>query len=232
MMATMRAFILAFCLATPAVADCSRQFLENATSSYIAAQAAGQPSLPLLSDTSAYLENNKSVDIKTGVLTTPLKLDSTRSVHDTVQCATFTEIIAASNPHPYVIGTRMSFENSKIKLIDSIVTDQDDWAFNATGYAYWNSIETSWDPIPEAKRDSRAVIQAAGDAYFDRWNNVSVVIPMSTPCARLEGGGEDYLPFLFINNPMHCARFRLLWRMLTFNLASIHRQGKPHGKYL
>lgn len=189
-MAKIRHIILVFGLVTPVIADCSRQFLETATSSYIAAQAAGQPPVPLLSDAFTYLENNKSVDIKTGVLTTPLKLDSTRSVLDTVQCATFTEIIAASNPHPYVIGTRMLFENNKITLIDSIVTDQDDWAFNATGYAYWNSIETSWDSIPDGKRDSRAVIQAAGDAYFDRWNNVSVVIPMATPCARLEGGGE------------------------------------------
>jgi hypothetical protein len=32
------------------------------------------------------------------------------------------------------------------------------------------------------------VIQAAGDAYFDRFNNVNITVPFGTPCARLEGG--------------------------------------------
>jgi hypothetical protein len=50
-----------------------------------------------------------------------------------------------------------------------------------------NSLET-WDPIPLDKRDSRAVIQAAGDAYFNRFNNASFAVPFGTPCARLEGG--------------------------------------------
>lgn len=52
--------------------------------------------------------------------------------------------------------------------MESIVTDAGDWAFNATGYEYWDSLE-SWAPIPEAERDTRAVIQAAGDAYFNRF---------------------------------------------------------------
>jgi len=50
-----------------------------------------------------------------------------------------------------------------------------------------NSLET-WDPIPVDKRDSREVIQAAGDAYFNRFANASFVVPFGTPCARLEGG--------------------------------------------
>ena len=50
-----------------------------------------------------------------------------------------------------------------------------------------NSLE-NWDPIPADKRDSRAVIQAAGDAYFDRFADISIVPPFNTPCARLEGG--------------------------------------------
>lgn len=46
----------------------------------------------------------------------------------------------------------------------------------------------NWDPIPAEKRDTREVIQAAGDAYFNRFNNVSFPVPFGTPCARLEGG--------------------------------------------
>jgi len=71
--------------------------------------------------------------------------------------------------------------------MESIVTDAGDWAFNATGYEYWDSLE-SWAPIPEAERDTRAVIQAAGDAYFNRFANINVTVPFGTPCARLEGG--------------------------------------------
>jgi hypothetical protein len=183
-------FVGASLIAAAAVAsgECSRAFLKEATSDYVAAQAAGRVSMPLLAENFTYIENDKPVDIKAGVLTQPLKFDYNRSIHDTTMCATFTELIAASNPHPYVIGTRMLFTDGKITTIESVVTDADDWAFNATGYVYWNSIETSWDPIPEAKRDTREVIKAAGDAYFNRWNNVSVVIPLGTPCARLEGG--------------------------------------------
>lgn len=78
-------------------------------------------------------------------------------------------------------------ENGTASLIESIVTDEGDWAFNATGYSYWNSFE-NWDPIPLSKRDTREVIQAAGDAYFNRFQNENVSVPWGERCARLEGG--------------------------------------------
>jgi hypothetical protein len=34
----------------------------------------------------------------------------------------------------------------------------------------------------------REGVQALGDAYFDRFGNVSVVVPWGAPCYRLEGG--------------------------------------------
>ena len=86
-----------------------------------------------------------------------------------------------------MIGTRIETDGKNINKIESLVTDQGDWAFNATGFAYWNSLE-KWDPIPEAERDSREVIKAAGDAYFDRFGNANASVPWGTPCARLEGG--------------------------------------------
>ena len=81
----------------------------------------------------------------------------------------------------------MLVSGNKVTLMESIVTKPGDWLFNATGYLHWNSIE-SWDPIPAAQQDSRAVIQAAGDAYFNRFDNINVTVPYGTPCARLEGG--------------------------------------------
>ncbi|KAI0020338.1 hypothetical protein F4780DRAFT_770798 [Xylariomycetidae sp. FL0641] len=171
-------------------AHCSLDLLKNATAIYIGAQTDGSSSdmLALAAVNMTYIENDVETDIAAGVLSQAVATDSTRSVYDVMGCATFTEVIAASNPHPYVIGTRMVFtEQHRLQTMESVVTDQGDWAFNATGYRYWNSLE-SWDPIPADRRDSREVIQAAGDAYFDRFMDESVVVPFGTPCARLEGG--------------------------------------------
>ncbi|KAI1413081.1 hypothetical protein F5Y13DRAFT_198837 [Hypoxylon sp. FL1857] len=175
-----------------ASAECTREFLTGATDKYVAAQAAGSPSevAALAASNLTYTENEIPKVITEGLLTEPIRIDHNRSIHDTVNCATFTELIAASNPHQYVIGTRIIFNsNNKISLIESIVTDAGDWAFNATGYLYWNSLE-NWDPIPEDKRDSREVIQAAGNAYFERFKNASVTIPFAPVCSRLEGGAS------------------------------------------
>ncbi|KAK0719436.1 hypothetical protein B0H67DRAFT_486046 [Lasiosphaeris hirsuta] len=178
-------------LAATAAADCGRDFLKSATAAYVAAQKAGQSAAVSALGTSAnfiFLENNQVTDFKSSTLSKPIKIDVDRSIHDTVQCATFTELIAASNPHPYVIHTRMVFgADHKAALIESIVTDQGDWLFNATGTLELNRPE-KWDPIPKEKQDSRAVVQSLGDAYFNRFGNVSVTVPWGAPCYRLEGG--------------------------------------------
>ncbi|KAF2113582.1 hypothetical protein BDV96DRAFT_496172 [Lophiotrema nucula] len=175
-------------LAISVAAECTRTFLKNTTSSLIDAQTKGTYSgITALSDVTAYTEQFKQADIRVGILSKALKIDTSRSIHDPVLCTTFTEIIVTDKSHPYVIGTRMELDGSKITKIETLVTDQGDWAFNATGYAYFNSIE-KWDPIPEAQRDTREVIQAAGDAYFNRFASINVTVPFGTPCARLEGG--------------------------------------------
>ncbi len=87
------------------------------------------------------------------------------------------------HPHPH--GVRS--ESGQAQLVESVVTDQGDWAFNATGTLALNAPE-AWDPIPKDKQDSREVIQAAGDAYFNRFGNTSVVVPWGRVCYRLEGG--------------------------------------------
>ncbi|OTB02935.1 hypothetical protein M426DRAFT_61212 [Hypoxylon sp. CI-4A] len=177
---------------TTASAECTRDFLIGATDKYVAAQAAGSADdvVALAAPNVTYTENEALRTIAEGVLTESIKIDHNRSIHDTVNCATFTEIIAATNPHQYVIGTRIIFnDENKISLMESIVTDTGDWAFNATGYLYWNSQE-NWDPIPEEEQDSREVVQASGNAYFERFHNESVVVPFGIPCSRLEGGAS------------------------------------------
>jgi hypothetical protein len=179
--------LLGLSLASPAVAACSRAELQEATASYVRAQAAGQLDLLSLTSNATYAENDVPMDIKQGVLSQAITIDNTRSLHDSVDCATFTEITAATSKHPYVIHTRMLVADSKITAIDSVVTDEGDWVFNATAHLRWSKQE-KWDPIPEGQRDSRATIKAAGDAYLDQWGNSTLSVPLGTPCARLEGG--------------------------------------------
>ena len=132
-------------LASHALAACSRAALQDATSAYVKAIAAGQPGLLSLGSNATYAENDVSLDIKQGVLSQAITVDFTRSLHDSVECATFTEITAASSKHPYVIHTRMLVDDAKITAIESVVTDAGDWAFNATGHR--TSIRAVYIPI-------------------------------------------------------------------------------------
>ncbi|TFK18617.1 hypothetical protein FA15DRAFT_729275 [Coprinopsis marcescibilis] len=176
--------VLCAAFVTPALAQCTYSFLQNITASYLAAQTSGQPAA---FSSATYTENFRAVSIASGVISRPLKIDHNRSLHDTTQCATYTEVVVANGANHYVIGTQIRLTGTAITQVDSIVTTRGDWLFNATGTLYYASRE-DWFTIPEAERDTRAVIQAGGDAYLDLFNNPRVVVPWGTPCARLEGG--------------------------------------------
>ncbi|KAF2281066.1 uncharacterized protein EI97DRAFT_472260 [Westerdykella ornata] len=170
-------------------AECTRDLLRNVTKDLLTAYTSGTPSFPSLGTSVTYTENRKTLSITKGILSQPLKIDYNRTQHDVPQCAAFAEVIVTNPSKPYVIHTQVRLDNStyKVAQIDSIVTTKGDWLFNVTGTYYWASRE-KWDEIPAAKRDSRAVIQAAGDAYCDVFNDKSVKVPWGQPCARLEGG--------------------------------------------
>lgn len=189
MMSLKTSALLALSLAaTTAIAQCTREELLAVTDSYLEAQSSGSPdALASLSAEVDYSENFKAADIASGILSQALELAHNRSTHDTTACATYTELIVTDPAHPYVIGSQIRLTDGAITQIETIVTDQGDWLFNATGTYYWASQE-AWDVIPEADRDTREVIQAAGDAYADLFNDKSVTVPWGTPCARLEGG--------------------------------------------
>ncbi|KAK4118265.1 hypothetical protein N657DRAFT_651480 [Parathielavia appendiculata] len=176
-------------LVSQVIAECSRATLQEVTAAYVRAQAAGQPGLLNLASNVSYAENDTPMDIKTGVISQTITIDFSRSLHDTVECAAFTEITAATSPHPYVIHTRMlvAAADGRVTAIESVVTDEGDWVFNATGHLYWTQQE-NWNPIPADQRDSRETIQAAADAYLDQWADSTLPVPLGTSCARLEGG--------------------------------------------
>jgi hypothetical protein len=174
-------------LATNARADCSRESLKKIADTYVKAQTDGKAKMLPLAKGASYAENDQAMDIGKGVLAGPLKIDFTRSFHDTTQCATFTELVAATNPHPYVIHTRIeATKGGKVSKMESVVTDAGDWVFGATEHLAVTRIE-KWDEIPKDKRDTRAVIQAAADAYLNNWGDPTLPVPHGTPCARLEG---------------------------------------------
>jgi hypothetical protein len=174
-------------LATTARAECSRAMLGKLTDTYVKAQSTGKSAMLPLAKGASYAENDQAMDIGKGVLAGPLKVDFTRSFLDTTQCATFTEVVAATDPHPYVIHTRMEVTNGgKVSKVESVVTDAGDWMFGAAEHLAVTQTQ-KWDEIPKDKRDTRAAIQAAADAYLDNWGDPALPVPHGTPCARLEG---------------------------------------------
>jgi hypothetical protein len=172
-------------------ATCDREALIKVADGYVAAQTAG--SLGTFQTTLAgnwtYQENNKIIDVKKGVLSKSLKIDHRRTNADTTACRTFTELIIADSANPYVIGTQIQHDASmKVTMIDTIASTTGSWLFDSKKTLQY-VLQEKWDTIPEAKRDARAIIQAAGDAYLDMWSNAtsSEAVPWGTPCTRLEG---------------------------------------------
>jgi hypothetical protein len=186
---TIRISLTLACLAfaTSARAECSREMLQGLTDNYVAAQSAGDPSKLPLADKAYTGENDLPVAVSGGILSQALPVDFTRSFHDTTQCATFIELVSATNAHPYVIHTRMEVDDAgKVKVMESVVTDEDDWVFGAEPFLANTRVE-DWGIIPEDQRDRRGVLQAAADAYIDNWGAPDLPVPHGTPCARLEG---------------------------------------------
>src|SRR6478752_9491505 len=119
--------------ASNARAACTRETLQKLADTYAKAQTAGNATMLPLAAGSSYAENDKAMDVAKGVLAGPLKVDFTRSFYDTTQCATFTELVAATDPHPYVIHTRMEATKNgkKVSKMESVVTDAGDRVFGA-----------------------------------------------------------------------------------------------------
>lgn len=170
-------------------AACDKATLAAAADAYITSQTAGAITAlsPLFASNWTYVENNKQIDHMKGVIHKALKIDHRRTNYDLVDCATYTEYIAAAGP--YVIGTQIRHDaEGKITKIDVIASTTGSWLFNATKTLEYVKGE-KWDPIPEAKWDSREAIKAAGDAYMDMWSSATAheKVPWGTPCTRLEG---------------------------------------------
>lgn len=180
----------ALLLASQVSAECSKTTLYEATSRYIAAQSVGQAGyMTGATAATTYLENGKTANLSTGILSQPLKIDHTRSIHDATTCATYTELIVTDPKHPYVIGTQQHLAaDGTVTKVETLVTDAGDWLFNAA-HALHFAVRENRQPVAAAQRDTRAALQGAADAYFDAFRDGnSSAVPWGTPCTRVEGG--------------------------------------------
>ncbi len=162
--------------------------LKHAVDLYIDAQTKGDISgLPLAAGVS-YIENMAALDIKEGIINTPMKIDFHRSIYDSDSGQTFTEVIVTDKANPCVMGTRLRVNHDKIVEIEILWTKPGYWLFDADAYLKYSSAE-DWGPIPVENRDTRGTILAAGNAYLDAFLEKKIdLVPWGFPCVRIEGG--------------------------------------------
>lgn len=174
---------------------CTRDALQAAVDSYITAQKAGDPTkMPLASEVK-YIQNMKDITAEESICNTALpNIDSQRDILDVDSCRTFTEIIITDRSHPYVIGIRLKVDDEKISEINTIVSQEGDWLFDASKYLSYSQDE-NWDVLPVDKRTDRQAMIDAGDGYFDLifdWTEDS--LPWADDCYRIEGGSAVARP--------------------------------------
>lgn len=192
--------LAAITLASPALAQasapgCTRELLKEKADQYRAAQADGRAIMHMkpMGEWVNYYENYELSSMSFGgVIATPQKVDWDRSFYDTAQCSVYIESIITNPEHPYVLATLLRAGGGPgsgpgtISSFDVIVSDKDDWLFDASKTLYYAQRE-DWGLIPEAKRNTRQELQAAADAYLNLFKDKTVQVPWGTPCARLEG---------------------------------------------
>src|SRR5437870_4082238 len=191
---TLTGIVLTVALLAPtagfAQISCSREGLQRAVDLYITAQTKGDTSGMPLAMGLGYMENVARVDINNGLIKKPMNIDHHRSLLDTATCQTFTEVIVTNKENPYVLGTRLRVNHDKIAEIEIIWTTTGYWLFNADTYLQYSSTE-KWDTIPADKRDTRATLVAAANAYLDAFLEGRMdLVPWGLPWNRTEGGAH------------------------------------------
>jgi hypothetical protein len=170
--------------------SCTREGLQRAVDLYLAAQTKGDTSGMPLPMGVGYMENAANADITKGLIKTPMKIDHHRSLLDTSTCQTFTEVIVNDKEKPYVLGTRLRVNHDKIAEIEILWTTTGYWLFNSESYLKYSS-EEKWDVIPANRRDTRATLVAAANAYLDAFlEGKKDLVPWGYPCQRTEGGAH------------------------------------------
>lgn len=184
-------FCAAFALATasPAAAQagCTREQLDKLASDWVRALEAGSPFEMQMGEWVDYRENFK-LGSMSALFTKPRKVDWHLKLLDTTTCQVFIEAVMTDPEKPFVMATQINRGwGGGVGTIENITTTEGDWLFDADATLRYASRE-DWSEIPVERRNTRAELIAAADAYLDLFRDKSVAVPWGTPCARLEGG--------------------------------------------
>jgi hypothetical protein len=103
-------------------------------------------------------------------------------------CQTYSEIVVTDD-HAYVLGFRLTLSGGKVSDVTALVADDGDFHFDATAFLAATTAE-DWSVVPEQNRPTRDQVTAAGDAYFNSFNDTSIQVPYGPNCTRLEGTAD------------------------------------------
>lgn len=178
-------------------ARCQWAVLRDRADTYLYSQETGEIDEAFVA--AAYRENGKPLNITTGMVSKPLKIEETRSIFDQDECKTYTEIVVTDAAQPYVIGTQISYTEQVdtstvlVATVDSVVTTTGDLNFNASrwlehfsGFGWGDQ----WPIIAEAKRDSRDVVKKIVDTYLDALAGSSTAAPVFAADCTKQVGSE------------------------------------------
>ena len=176
---------------TGAGGKCTRSTLQELVNGYLAAIEAGDSSKMPLAANAKYIENMKASSFGKGIWTAKIKVSFHRDFFDVDSCSAYVELMDSVNTHAYNVGAQIRTADGKITEITALVADSGDWSIKGRkDIAKMVKISSAekWTMIPAAQQNTRAVIQAAGDAYLDDFlDSTKVKVPWGNPCARLEG---------------------------------------------
>lgn len=175
-------------IASPAAAQgsCDRELLQGIATDWVSAVEKGTAFEMNLGEWVEYWENME-LGAMSAFFTKPREVDWHRALLDTTSCKVFVESVILDEERPMVLATQLTNGFFGVGPIKNVVTDEGDWLFDAKA-TYEYARREDWSPIPEGRRNTRAELIAAADAYLDLFSDPSVEVPWGTPCARLEGG--------------------------------------------
>jgi hypothetical protein len=173
MIGTLRAAVLglagiaATALAVPAAAQqgqCSRDKLQDVANRYVKAQHDGSVFALPVGEWVDYRENYGLVSTTTGVIGQPADFAWHVELVDPAACRVFVQGVILK-PKPYVVGTALAWSFNGLGQINSVVTQAGDPQFDAQA-ASDAAAKEDWGEIPADKRETRAALLAAANAYL------------------------------------------------------------------
>jgi hypothetical protein len=159
--------LAALALAAPAAAQqgqCSRETLQDVANRYVKAQHDGSVFALPVGEWVDYRENYGLVSTTTGVIGQPADFAWHVELVDPGSCRVFVQGVILK-PKPYVVGTALAWSFNGLGQINSVVTQPGDPQFNAQAASDAAGKE-DWGEIPADKRETRAALLAAANAYL------------------------------------------------------------------